>query len=229
MEQGIPYEKLEEKKSKLSSEKKVLFEEVVHYMEAASFSKRKRYQLLHQVLDEWIYAEKHNLELDVNQKNIYTYCEKRTKGLPQMSTSLKTALLLRGGLLLFVVYFVLQLIIQTVGLFEPNIQAASFSFLPILLLAGFGLLGVYVFDKSNQKERSFMWKMSGILLQAAAFLLFFASMRLWDGVLTIQLNLLNSVILVIFFTVTFFLVGKWKQQLEEKETERDQNDVILFS
>ncbi|MBG9784004.1 hypothetical protein [Shouchella lehensis] len=222
-------EALEEKRKKLTNEKQVLFEEAIDYMEAASFSHRKRNQILHQILDEWLYAEKNAIDLELNQKNIYTYCEKRTKNVPKMSTSLKMALLLRVGLLILVVYFVLQFIIQMAGLLDSNIQASSFSFLPIILLGSVGLFGFYLYDKASTKEKAVMWRGIGIVTQLTAFLLFFASMRLWDGILTIRLTLINSTVIAIFMVVFFLVAGKWKDQLEEKELEKDQNDVILFS
>ncbi len=146
-----------------------------------------------------------------------------------MSTSLKMALLLRVGLLILVVYFVLQFIIQIAGLLDSNIQASSFSFLPIILLASVGLFGFYLYDKASTKEKAVMWKGIGIVTQLTAFLLFFASMRLWDGILTIRLTLINSTVIAVFMVVFFLVAGKWKNQLEEKELEKDQNDVILFS
>ncbi|GAF22762.1 hypothetical protein JCM19047_2531 [Bacillus sp. JCM 19047] len=51
---------MKKKKKKLTNEKQALFEEAIDYMEAASFSQRKRNQILHQILDEWLYAEKND-------------------------------------------------------------------------------------------------------------------------------------------------------------------------
>ncbi|GAF22475.1 hypothetical protein JCM19047_2229 [Bacillus sp. JCM 19047] len=91
------------------------------------------------------------------------------------------------------------------------------------------MFGFYLYDKASTKEKAVMWKGIGIVTQLTAFLLFFASMRLWDGILTIRLTLINSTVIAVFMVVFFLVAGKWKNQLEEKELEKDQNDVILFS
>lgn len=214
---------------RLSQENQELFQEAINYIRSTSISKLQANQVIINLLDEWIYAEKNQIDLHVTKKNLAEYCDKRLAILPEASLKLRVARTLRNGMLVLGVVFAIQIIVQFIAFFDSTVQATSFSFLPLIFLSSFSLLGMYLFYTAKERGRPKLWKTLSLTSYGIAILLFFASMRLWDSVLTIRLTFPLTILFFIGTAVAYVLLARWKAELEQQETVRNRDDTILFS
>lgn len=88
---------------------------------------------------------------------------------------------------------------------------------------------MYLAYSTRERKRPFLRKALSVTSYVAAIILFFASMRLWDSVLTIRLTFPLSVLLFISTAFVYLLVIRWKIELEQQQMDRNRDDVILFS
>lgn len=67
MKNSIDFE-INKRLERLSQEKQRLVQEAINYIRSSSISKRQADQVIMNVLDEWMYAEKNQLDLPVTKK-----------------------------------------------------------------------------------------------------------------------------------------------------------------
>ncbi|GAF13377.1 hypothetical protein JCM19045_2621 [Bacillus sp. JCM 19045] len=228
MKNSIDFE-INKRLERLSQEKQRLVQEAINYIRSSSISKRQADQVIMNVLDEWMYAEKNQLDLPVTKKTLHEYCDKRLAALPEASLKLRVARTLGNGLFILGIVFAIQMIVQFIAFFDSTVQATAFSFLPLIFLGSFSLLGMYLAYSTRERKRPFLRKALSVTSYVAAIILFFASMRLWDSVLTIRLTFPLSVLLFISTAFVYLLVIRWKFELEQQQMDRNRDDVILFS
>ncbi len=222
-------QEIERRLNQLSDEKKSVFRDAYNYIRSAPVSDKKADKMLIQLLDEWLYAEKEGLAIDLTKKTINDYCQKRLAHVPEASIKLKVAWALRGCFMVFCVIFFIHIIIQFIGIFDNSVQTTAFSFLPFFLLGIFGLFGVYLIDIAKKQKRTLLWKSFGFVFQFVGIVLFLASMRFWDSVLKVDLTLPLAIFLLIPAVAGVYLLGRWKEMLEREEEKRDSDDVRRYS
>ncbi|MDP5257960.1 hypothetical protein CAY60_010210 [Shouchella clausii] len=140
------------KAEKLSEENQLLFEEVSHYIYSAPISSRQANQVLAEIIAEWLELEQRRLPLHVQKHSVAAYCQQRLLGIPKQPAKLKVAQALATGMLILAVAFAVQTIVQFIGFFDATVQATKFSLFPLVLLAVFGLAGIYMVHGTKQKK-----------------------------------------------------------------------------
>ncbi|MBX0317834.1 tripartite tricarboxylate transporter TctB family protein [Shouchella clausii] len=217
------------KAEKLSEENQLLFEEVSHYIYSAPISSRQANQVLAEIIAEWLELEQRRLPLHVQKHSVAAYCQQRLLGIPKQPAKLKVAQALATGMLILAVAFAVQTIVQFIGFFDATVQATKFSLFPLVLLAVFGLAGIYMVHGTKQKKRANIWKVAGVASQLLAVLLFFTAMRLWDGLLTVTLDFPSSLLFLVLSVVGWFGARRLKYVLEEQQeqTQGGQMPVAL--